>query len=342
MKIGNRLTFQFSFIVVIILVLFSISIYYFSQNFRKNKVYIRLTDKALTTARLLIEVKEVDKTLLKLIDKNSKGLPEQQVEIFNSDFQKIYNSTETDTISYTKSIFYKIILKGNVHFLDKNKDAIGIKYKYAGSTYIVLASANDLYGINKLNDLLLLLVISLFTSIIITIAAGKLFSKQILNPILNVIRQVDSITALNLKSTVDEGNQKDELTLLAKTFNKMLQRLESAFEMQRNFALNASHELRTPLTSVTGQIEIALMKKREISEYENILISILEDIKNLNEISNGLLDLVHSSVDASSLMLKEIRIDELVIQIQKEMLKRHANNIIYFNFDELPEDEATN
>ena len=59
-----------------------------------------------------------------------------------------------------------------------------------------------------------------------------------------------------------EGNGTDEIGKLAHTFNKMLERLETSFGMQKNFIANASHELRTPLTSINGQLEVLMMKEQ--------------------------------------------------------------------------------
>ena len=69
--IRSRLTIQFTYIVSFILILFSFIIYYFSASYREAEFYTRLEKKALTTAKLLIEVKEVDYELLKIIDKNT-------------------------------------------------------------------------------------------------------------------------------------------------------------------------------------------------------------------------------------------------------------------------------
>ncbi|MEK7225151.1 MAG: HAMP domain-containing protein, partial [Bacteroidota bacterium] len=74
---------------------------------------------------------------------------------------------------------------------------------------------------------------------------------QALKPISNIIREVGNITVTNLRSRLNEGNGTDEIALLAITFNKMLDRLVMAFEMQRSFVSNASHELRNPLTTKT-------------------------------------------------------------------------------------------
>jgi len=71
LNIRSRLAIQFTYIVAFILVLFSFIIYYFSASYREAEFYSRLEKKALTTAKLLIEVKEVDYNLMKIIDKNT-------------------------------------------------------------------------------------------------------------------------------------------------------------------------------------------------------------------------------------------------------------------------------
>ena len=70
-RIRERLTLQFTLIVTSILLVFATGIYLLSSSYREQEFYARLETKALTTARLLIEVKEVDNDMLKIIDKNS-------------------------------------------------------------------------------------------------------------------------------------------------------------------------------------------------------------------------------------------------------------------------------
>jgi signal transduction histidine kinase len=155
----------------------------------------------------------------------------------------------------------------------------------------------------------------------------------------DIVRQVEKITISNLNMRVNEGNGVDEIAQLAITFNKMLERLESAFEMQRSFISNASHELRTPLTSITGQIEVSLMNKRSQEEYEAILKSTLEDIKNLNELSNGLLDLAKASSDITEITLRPLRIDEVLWQTHGELIRRKPDYKIQIIFDSPVDDE---
>ena len=103
--IRTKLTFQFSFIVLFILVFFSIIIYYFSASYRESEFYSRLGKKALTTAKLLIEVKEVDYTLMKIIDRNSlNSLYNEKVTIYDQKGNLIYNSSDSDSVSISPKL----------------------------------------------------------------------------------------------------------------------------------------------------------------------------------------------------------------------------------------------
>ena len=128
-----------------------------------------------------------------------------------------------------------------------------------------------------------------------------------------------SITSLNLR--VFEGNGHDEIGRLANTFNKMLERLETSFAMQKNFIANASHELRTPLTSINGQLEVLMMKERSAPEYKSALNSVLDDIRSLIDLSNRLLLIARTSAEGPLNFNKKIRIDEILWQVQEEILR---------------------
>ena len=108
---------------------------------------------------------------------------------------------------------------------------------------------------------------------------------------------------------------------LAKTFNKMLERLETSFAMQKNFIANASHELRTPLTSINGQLEVLMMKDRSTAEYKTALRSVLDDIRSLIDLSNRLLLIARTSAEGPVNFNKKIRIDEILWQAQEEIIK---------------------
>lgn len=338
--IRTRLALQFTFIVTFILILFSFIIYYFSASYRKGEFYSRLEKKALTTAKLLIEVKEVDYNLMKIIDRNTlNALHKEVVMIYNSKNRQIYNSLDNDSVQISISFLDKIRRLKNIRYHEGENEAIGLIFTLNSDQYAVIASAYDNYGRTKLHNLIWIIIVGFFISTGLTIYLGRIYANRALKPMSDVVNQVDKITIASLNMRINEGNGTDEIAQLAITFNKMLERLESAFEMQRSFVSNASHELRTPLTSITGQIEVSLMKLRTHEEYEDILVSVLEDIKKLNALSNGLLDLAKASSDISAIAIHPIRLDEILWQTRAELMERKKDYHISINFSEPIEDE---
>lgn len=339
--IRTKLTFQFSFIVLFILVFFSIIIYYFSASYRESEFYSRLGKKALTTAKLLIEVKEVDYTLMKIIDRNSlNSLYNEKVTIYDQKGNLIYNSSDSDSVSISPKLLELIKEKKTIRYHNGKDETIGLIFSLNSEPYIVIASAYDIYGRKKLHNLVWIIGVGFFISISITVVTGKIYATRALRPMSEVVKQVDKITISNLNMRVHEGNGSDEIAQLAITFNHMLKRLESAFEMQRSFVSNASHELRTPLTSITGQIEVILMKSRTQEEYKSVLESVLEDIKNLNALANGLLDLAKANSDISAIALQSLRVDEILWETREELIKRKKDYTVTIEFHESIEDET--
>jgi signal transduction histidine kinase len=340
LNIRSHLTFQFTYLVALILILFSFIIYYFSSGYRESEFFSRLEKKALTTAKLLIEVKEVDYNLMKIIDRNSlNALDKEVVLIFDSKDHLIYNSLDKDSTRIPKILLDEIRRTKNLRYHEGKNEVIGLIFALKSDQYVVIASAYDAYGRKKLYNLIWIIFVGFLFSISSTVFFGRVYANKALKPMSDVVKQVDKITITSLDMRVNEGNGTDEIAQLAITFNQMLERLESAFKMQRSFVSNASHELRTPLTSITGQIEVSLMKQRTHEEYEAILVSVLEDIKNLNALSNGLLDLAKASSDISAIELHPLRIDEILWQTRAELIERKNGYKISITFDELIDDE---
>jgi signal transduction histidine kinase len=206
-----------------------------------------------------------------------------------------------------------------------DREAVGLLYTDGLRRFVVFASASDRYGVSKLNNLILILIVGLLVAIILTFITGLFFSRQALKPISGVVSRVSSITATSLGKRLDEGNGTDEIAKLAITFNQMLYRIEKAFQIQKSFVSNASHELRTPLASITSQIEVSLIKERSSKEYQEVLESLLEDARGLTSLANNLLEIARSEQDISALKIAPVRIDELLLQTQAEINQLHPH-----------------
>ncbi|MBA4411533.1 MAG: two-component sensor histidine kinase, partial [Odoribacter sp.] len=174
LNIRARLTLQFTYIVTFILFLFSFIIYYFSASYRESEFYSRLENKAFNTAKLLIEVKEVDYNLLKIIDRNTiNALFNEKVMIYDYKDRQIYNSLDDDSIPVSKSLLDKIRLLKDVRYHEGKNEVIGLLYADKYDRFVVIASALDIYGRSKLNNLKWIIIIGFFISIGLTVFIGR-------------------------------------------------------------------------------------------------------------------------------------------------------------------------
>jgi signal transduction histidine kinase len=338
MKIRTKLAIRFTVIVASLLVIFALAIYYFSSTYRYKEFYERLEEKAQNYAKLIIEVDAFSPDLIKLFDRNTAYLPNERILVYNEGKQ-IFN-TNDDAFGVKQDFLDKVRAEKEIKYMDGENEALAILYPYKNRFYVVIVSAFDKDGLSKLRNLGIILIFGLIMCVIVTMLAGWIYSGQALSPISGVVEQVEKTSAANLTVRVNEGNGKDEIGQLAITFNRMLERIQSSFELQKSFVSNSSHELRTPLTAITGQLEVALMNHREPDEYKAVLHSILEDIKSVNRLTNGLLELAQADMDLSRLKMQKVRIDELLWQTRNELLKRNAAYTVNIEVIEFPDDEG--
>lgn len=327
MQIRNKLTLRFAILVGGLLLGFCITIYILSANYRKQEFNQRLKEMGVNTAKLLIDVKEIDNELLRIIDStNYSFLIGDEVVVFDYfKKSKIYSSSDSSNILIDEELLSKIRNAGEYSFRQGPREAYGMLYSNDFRRFVVVSSAIDIYGMTKLKNLFWVLTVGYLVSIIIILIIGRFFSQQALKPMKKVIQEVATIDAGNLEHRVNEGNGNDEIAQLAITFNKMLSRIQKAFMSQKSFVSNASHELRTPLASMTSQIEVVLMKDRPMEEYKEVLTSVLEEAKSLTSLSNNLLEIARSEQDISTMKVGKVRLDELLIQTQSEFSVKHPS-----------------
>ena len=325
-----------------LLIVFAGMVYYFYTSFRPAEYYKRLEYNAINTAKLLIQVPGIDSTMLAAIEYNAiYFLGGRKVMIYTPE-KKLLFSTPKGTIP--DEIIGKIfpqIKKGKTIKLKQGDDQlIGLIFSFNNQEYYVIASAYDQVGEKNLRTLRQLFLISIIITIIIIYLVGMYFSKKALSPIPKVINLVNSITAGKLNERIKTGNESDEISLVADTFNHMLDRLQEVFELQQSFVSNASHGIRTPLNTVAGQIEMALLKQYSPAEYEDLLRKIQNDIRNLSNLANNLLYLAQTSSDVARLLVYRVRVDEVLLQSQTELEQLNKNYSIIIDFEKIPEDDS--
>jgi signal transduction histidine kinase len=334
MTIRTRLTLLFSSIVSTLLVIFCVIIYLESEYNRKQEFIIRLREEAMTSAEILFGKEDISPDLLKLLDKNQMTvLDKEEIVVYNSKNQIEYESG-TDYMDIGPKILSKIRQARELYFKEKDREVVGLVFNNGKQDLIIIASALDKYGFSKLHNLGIMLIIGGILMVGIVCLTGWIFAGRSLKPIQNIIKSIDNISASQLNSRLDEGNKTDEIAQLAQRFNKMLDRLEKAFKLQRSFVSHASHELRTPLTAITGQIQVSLLANDNPQELKLMIQSVLEDVQQLNRLTNNLLDMTSIDSDDSQTNFKQVNIAEIAWQIRDILSKKNPKNQVIIELDE--------
>ena len=166
--------------------------------------------------------------------------------------------------------------------------------------------------------------IFLFTAVPSVLVFATLFARflarRALKPISKIIKTARDIgQGQELSQRIPVFKVQDELGQLALTFNEMMDRLENSFAQMRQFSSDASHELRTPLTVLQGQNELVLSKLRDPKEYQEVIISNLEEINYMSKVLEDLFVLSRSDENQVLLNYKRMDLRDLV-----EEVCRHA------------------
>lgn len=334
MNIRTRLTLLFVLLVASIMLLFTVSVYYLYDQFRQQEFEQRLEEKALTTVRLREDVGEVPQADLPV-------MTDEQVTVYNAQGLVLYNQgNQRPKFPVTPAFLAKITRHQYQYMRIGELEAVGVRHVNSrGESLFIVASANDRYGFSKLDRLREILFFGLLLSLFIVGIAGYLFATDALRPVAELITQVNAISATNIHERLRVGRQRDELADLARTFNDLLSRLEEAFVLQKSFVSHASHELRTPLTVMMGQIEVTRLQARSTDEYEVAFDALLDEVKSMIRLVNGLLELARASSDVVTLNYQPVRVDELLWQAQSQIVSKKPDYQIDIDFDNLPDNE---
>jgi Signal transduction histidine kinase len=345
LKIKFKITALFALLVTAILLILSISVYYFSSVQRAEAFVRRLKGRANNDGQLFSYFGDSDSTraILHRIDSSSAfTLPNKQVIIFDYLDRPVYtyNVTHIDSVIPDKNIIKQARLKHEATGRNGQLDILAYHYTDTTTRIVVVVSAYDDDGWQRLKELRDILFLCLFIGIAVALMVGYAFALQMVKPITQIIQEVKAVSSQNLTHHIRAGTSQDELNQLANTFNELLDRLQESFISQRRFISNASHELSTPLTSISSQLDVTLQKERSTEEYQQVMQSIHEDVRQMQQLTKSLLEIAKTGTEGS-IELNEVRIDEVLLKVTGDVQKISEAYEVELNFGEFPDDEKT-
>lgn len=342
MPVRLKITVIFSTIVFCILGLTFLIIYFYASNNRRDYIETRLANMAITTGRFLSRAESFNPSLIQKIDSlTAIAFTHKTVQVYDEFDRKIYtfNDDDEDALAIDKNRLSEARRDKRIYALINKRDIIYYHYAENHFNLVIVAAGFDEFGRQYLNRLLFILVMSFFAGTIIAIISGYLFSARLLRPLGRIAFEVNEISAQNLTRRMDTGTSHDEWYYLSDTFNRLLDRLQESFELQRRFIANASHELSTPLTSISSQLEVTLQKERSTAEYRRVMQSIYHDVQHMGRLTHTLLELAKASASKGGIEIKPFRIDEILLRMPSEAAKIDKAYSVFLEFDELPEEE---
>ena len=287
-------------------------IYYFLYNYSFDDFYDRMKTHASLATQFEFEADYENKVILKLIkEQHIESLENENVNFYFVDSPLKLNSIAIQAKlpeSFIKNVYndrFKNLRKGETFYT-------GIKHVKNGKVYLVILSANNYYVSHHLKFMKKIIMICVCILTLFSIFLSYYFSKHIFDPIKNITNKVKDISTSNFHLRIKVNKDDNEIAQLASTFNDLLNRLETAFEVQKNFISNASHEFLTPLTAIIGEAEVLLMNDRNVQEYKDTVARILVQTNCLTQITKTLLQLANTGYRNKVIETELIRTDELI------------------------------
>ncbi|MBF9144165.1 sensor histidine kinase [Hymenobacter properus] len=345
MTIRLRLALQFGTILALTLLLFALAIYFATQESRREVFTQNLFKRTMVVGHAYVAGQNgrdnagEEASYRNYLRQLYRTLPAEQGRVYDAQNRLVFREGQGPTRPVPVAWLAEVRRSGRAVLETETNyhETVGLLYHDDRlGPLVVVASSVDEDSRQQLRELRQLLVGGLLAAVAVMGLGSWMFAGQALWPLRRMVREVDGITATDLSQRLTRtGETTDEIGLLTQRFNRLLDRLEAAFVGQRTFVRDASHELRTPLTALIGELEVSLLQaERSPTEYRRVLQSTLDSARQLNNLTNGLLQIARASDDPSQVPMAEVRLDELLLHAHEQLLRRHSTCRVDLDFGE--------
>ncbi|MGA7255935.1 MAG: ATP-binding protein [Terracidiphilus sp.] len=183
-----------------------------------------------------------------------------------------------------------------------------IRIKDGSHIFLGLSERDDLRVLRNLRLRFLLLW---FMLVMLGFAMVFLSTRRMLSHVRKITEAASRIGHSDLSDRVPVARRNDEVSQLALTLNRMLDRIERSMHQLHTITDSLAHDLRSPLTAIRGKLESSLSREVEGDKVESI-VSAIDELDRLTDFLNKSLDVAEAKADALRLTRIEVDMDELL------------------------------
>lgn len=326
-KITAMYALMFSLVLLILnaSILYGIKFYLYSQANKqvddvKAIILNNLTSKKeninLSINELTFDIPSKENISVKILNENGNILKETNKFNYNIQIRHQYNRIIHIEEEGKHLIYQNIKINNNIY----------------GTLYVqILKDMENEYDFLKI--LFVVMAVADFIGIVASIILGYIVSKRMLKPIDDITKAAEGISSTNLKERIEVSNEPDdELKRLGGTFNKMIDRLQAAFDRQVQFVSDASHELKTPIAVIQGY---ANLLDRWGKDDKEALVKSIYAIKlesaNMANLVERLLFIAKGDSGTQEIEKKEFLLNDLISELSRESVLLAPKHIITNN-----------
>ena len=151
-----------------------------------------------------------------------------------------------------------------------------------------------------------------------------------LKPLRKIADKMEEVQAQNLSDSKQKENEVKELNQISVSYNKMLERLSEAFDVQRQFTANAAHELRTPLSLMQVQLDLyhSTQHKHNDECTEQTITMVMEQNEKLSKMIKTLLDMSElQSVERDDIIMVDALVEEVIADLEPLAIEKNIRLI---------------
>jgi two-component system, OmpR family, heavy metal sensor histidine kinase CusS len=226
--------------------------------------------------------------------------------------ENLFNNVLVFEPGHTGKYYFNATLRGStvrqvqIPLLNRTAQTVG---------YLIIAVPMK-NAIIVLRDLEKVLFLSFPVIILTLFILTRSIAGRSIRPVEKVIATAEQMTQSNLDRRIVMPQNHDELYRLSATINALLDRLQEAFQREKQFTADASHELKTPLAALKGTLEVLIRRPREREYYESKIQFCLGEINRMATLIDQLL------------MLARYESTKMTSCIETIILSRHVDDAV--------------